>query len=83
MIEYLMYQVKLCSMALQWVYSDMHFPSSRMDELIHTTTSVKPHYYRSRIWDLGGGGRSMEMAIADRIFDLSGATLFCSLTMVI
>jgi len=54
-----------------------------MDGLTQITTGVKPGLDRPIFWDLGGGGSSMEMIIDDRIFDVSGKTLFCSLTMVI
>jgi len=54
-----------------------------MDGLIQTTTGVKSGLDRPRFWDFGGEGRSIEIAIAARIFEVSGRTLFCSLAIVI
>ena len=52
-----------------------------MDGLTQITTGVKPGLDRPRFWDLGGGGIGMEMVIDDRIFDVSGETLFYGFTM--
>ena len=57
-----------------------------MDGLIQTTTGVKLRLYRPRLLGFGvgwGGGRSMEIVIAARIFDVSGDTLFYNLIIVI
>ena len=78
-----MHLVKLCSTASQWLYNDIHLPLSGMDELIQTTTDVKSGLDRPRFWDFGGEGRSIEMVIAARIFEVSGRTLSCSLAIVI
>ena len=43
-----------------------------MDGLVQTTTSVTSDWVRSRFGDLEGGGRSMEIIIAARIFDAFG-----------
>ena len=53
-----------------------------MDGLIQTTTDVKSGLDRPRFWDFGGEVRSIEMAIAARIFEVSGRTLSCSLAIV-
>jgi len=54
-----------------------------MDELIQTTTGLKPDFDRSIFWDFEGGSRGMELFKAAIIFDLSRLSLQCSLTMVI
>ena len=54
-----------------------------MDGLIQTTTDVKSGLDRPRFLDFGGEGRSIEIAIAARIFEVSSETLSCSLAIVI
>ena len=53
-----------------------------MDGLIQTTTDVKSSLDRPRFWNFGGEGRSIETAIAARIFEVSGRTLSYSLAIV-
>ena len=42
-----MYQGYLCYVASQWLYSDIDLPLAGMDELVQTTTGLKPGYDRS------------------------------------
>ena len=54
---------------------------SRMAELMQTISGMKPILDRSRFWDFGGWGRSMEMVIAAIICDVSRKSPLCSFTM--
>ena len=68
-----MCQDYLCSVASQWLYRDTILPPSGLDELIQTTTGLKPDFDRLVFLYLyvGGESRNVEMIKTVIIFDVS------------
>ena len=71
-----------CSLII-WLNIDIDLPLAGMNKPIQTRYGLKPGFYRSIFWDVGGRSKSTDMNKAAIIFDVSVLSLIYRLIMVI